>query len=181
MVVVIAARLLVTGAAVAEFVTLENPCGFEQANGAIDGGKRDMGVAGGGAAVFVTGITGLTLNGAIHDLGLGSPGSRFPLVLLIAALVGIGSSFAISRILRRLFPPVTGVTWNEPGLEGSIAQIVTATAGAESPGGRARVRDAEGIVHVVRVHAPGGPLRFGRRVRLGPFDDTRRAYPAEPV
>lgn len=133
------------------------------------------------APVFVTGIAGLTLNGAIHDLGLGSPGSRFPLVLVISTLMGIGLSFAGSRIVRRLFPPVTGVTWNEPGLEGSIAQIVTATAGVDSPGGRARVRDAEGVVHVVRVHAAGGPLRFGRRVRLGPFDDTRRAYPVEPV
>ena len=133
------------------------------------------------AAVFVAGITGLTLNGAIHDLGLGSPASRFPLVLVVAALMGIGLSFAAFRVLRRLFPPVTGVTWNEPGLEGSIAQIVTSTAGPQSPGGRARVRDAEGIVHVVRVHASGGPLRFGRRVRLGSFDDTRQAYPVEPV
>jgi len=133
------------------------------------------------AAVFAAGITGLTVNGAIHDLALGDPADQFPLVIVIAIVAGVGLAFAGSRVLHRAFPPVTGVTWNQPGLEGSIAQIVTATAGAESPTGRARVRDTDGVVHVVRVHAPGGSLRFGRRVRLGTFDDSRNAYPIEPV
>ncbi|MFQ5529783.1 MAG: hypothetical protein ACE5FP_05475 [Gemmatimonadota bacterium] len=133
------------------------------------------------AALFISGIAGLTLNGAIHDLSLGSPADRFPIVLIAAALLGIGVSSGGSRLLRRLFPPVTGVTWNEPGLEGSIAQIVTSTAGPDSPLGRARVRDEHGVVHVVRVYAPSVRLRFGRRVRLGPFDEVRRSYPVEPV
>ena len=133
------------------------------------------------AAIFLAGIAGLTLNGAIHDLALGSPANRFPLVFTLAIMVGIGVAFAVSRVLRRAFPPVTGVTWNEPGLEGSVAQIVTSTAGKDSPSGRARVRDTDGVVHVVRIHAPGGSLRFGRKVRLGPFDDSRSAYPVEPL
>lgn len=133
------------------------------------------------AAIFAGGITGLTANGAIHDLALGTPADRFPLVLAIATVTGVGLAFAGSRFLLRAFPPVTGVTWNQPGLEGSIAQIVTATSGAESPSGRARVRDSDGVVHVVRIHAAGGSLRFGRRVRLCTFDDSRSAYPVEPV
>ncbi|TFG66838.1 MAG: hypothetical protein E4H28_00570 [Gemmatimonadales bacterium] len=133
------------------------------------------------AAVFAAGIIGLTINGAIHDLALGSSAERFPFVFVLATVTGTGLAFAGSRILRRAFPPVTGVTWNQPGLEGSTAQIVTATSGRGSRGGRARVRDADGVVHVVRIHAPGGSLRFGRRVRLGPFDDSRSAYPVEPL
>lgn len=133
------------------------------------------------AAAFITGITGLTLNGAIHDLGFGTPTGWFPLVFSIAAVTGIGLAFTGARILRRAFPPVTGVTWNEPGLEGSVAQIVTGTAGPDSPSGRARVRDESGVVHIIRIYTPGASLRFGRRVRLGLFDDARRAYPVEPV
>ncbi|MDH3297071.1 MAG: YqiJ family protein [Gemmatimonadota bacterium] len=132
-------------------------------------------------AAFLTGIAGLTINGAIHDLSVGSPAERFPLVILSAVTLGVGLTLGGSLILRRLFPRVTGVTWNEPGLEGSIAQIVTATAGPDSPAGRARVRDDDGVVHVVRIHAPGASLRFGRQVRLGPFDASRSSYPVEPV
>ena len=133
------------------------------------------------ASLFLTGIIGLTFNGAVHDLSLGSPAEKFPLILLGATLLGVGLTIGGSHLLRRLFPPVTGVTWNEPGLQGSVAQVVTATAGRESPTGRARVRDSEGVVHVVRIHAPGASLRFGRRVRLGTFDDARKSYPVEPV
>lgn len=133
------------------------------------------------ASLFLAGIAGLTLNGAIHDLALGSPAEKFPLVLMGATLLGLVLAFGGSHVLRRLFPPVTGVTWNERGLEGCLAQVVTATAGADSPTGRARVRDSQGVVHVVRIHAPGAALRFGRRVRLGTFDDDRRSYPVEPV
>ena len=133
------------------------------------------------ASLFLTGIAGLTLNGAIHDLALGSPADRFPVVVTAATLLGVGGTFVGSRLLRRLFPPVTGVTWNEQGLEGSVAQVVTATAGRDSPIGRARVRDSDGVVHVVRIHSSGAALRFGRRVQLGTFDDDRRSYPVEPV
>ena len=132
-------------------------------------------------ATLASGIIGLTLNGAIHDLALGTPAERFPLVFVIAATAGISLAFVGSRLLRRAFPPVTGVTWNQPGLEGAIAQIVTAIAGADSPSGRARVRDEDGVVHVIRVFSSGVSLRFGRRVRLGPFDHTRKGYPVEPV
>jgi len=132
-------------------------------------------------AALASGIIGLTLNGAIHDLSLGTPSDRFPFVFVIAVTFGIAIAFAVSRFLRRVFPPVTGVTWNEPGLEGSVAQIVTAIAGTESSSGRARVRDSDGVVHVIRVFSSGVSLRFGRRVRLGPFDDTRKGYPVEPV
>jgi len=44
-------RSLVTGAAVAEIVPLQYAGLFEQADGAVDGGDRDAGIDGGGAAV----------------------------------------------------------------------------------------------------------------------------------
>lgn len=132
-------------------------------------------------ALFAAGIIGLTLNGAIHDLSLGTPTRWFPLVSIIAMAGGVGFAMSGMHLLRRLFPPVTGVTWNEPGLEGSVAQVVTSTAASASSGGRARVRGADGVVHVVRIYAPGQSLRFGRKVKLGPFDDSRSAYPVEPV
>jgi len=132
-------------------------------------------------ALFIGGIAGLTMNGAIHDLALGSPAARFPLVFTCALASGGGLVLLGRRIRRRLFPPVTGVTWNQRGLDGSNAQIVTATGGPGSPFGRARVRDEEGVSHVVRVHFEGPALRFGRRIRLGDFDEPTESYPVEPV
>lgn len=132
-------------------------------------------------ALFLGGIAGLTMNGAIHDLGLGSPATRFPLVVAFALASGGGLVILGRRLRRRLFPPVTGVTWNQRGLDGSAAQIVTATGGPDSPFGRARVRDQEGVSHVVRVRFEGPALRFGRRIRLGSFDEPTESYPAEPV
>ena len=131
--------------------------------------------------LFILGIAGLTLNGAVHDLALGSPASRFPVVFAISVTLTVGLIAFGRRMSRRLFPQVTGVTWNQAGLDGSAAQIVTPTGGAASPFGRARVRDEDGVSHVVRVQADGPSLRFGRRVRLGSFDESTESYPVEPV
>jgi hypothetical protein len=127
------------------------------------------------------GVTGLTLNGAIHDLALGSAASRFPAVLGLSLVSSAGLVFLGIRIRRKMFPQVTGVTWNQPGLDGSLAQIVTPTGGAGNPHGRARVRDEDGVSHVVRVHSEGPVLRFGKRIQLGEFDDASESYPANSV
>ena len=132
-------------------------------------------------ALFIAGVTGLTLNGAIHDLALGSPAPRFPAVMALAIAATGGLVFSGRRIRRKLFPQVTGVTWNQPGLDGSAAQIVTPTGGADSPFGRARVRDEHGVSHVVRISSGGPALRFGRRVLLGEFDESTESYPVETV
>lgn len=134
------------------------------------------------AALVASGVIGLTLNGAIHDFRLGEAGRRFPIVL-VASLVG-GWLFVrgFSRLRHRLAPPVTGITFNREGFEGREAVVLSGSLD-ESGIGRARYRDAAGVAHIVRVHeatgGEGAELRFGRRVRLGPFDEERRAYAAE--
>lgn len=134
-----------------------------------------------GWPLFILGVTGLTLNGAIHDLALGSPASSFPVVLALALVSSAGLTHLGRRIRSKMFPQVTGVTWNQPGLDGSQAQVVSPTGGPDSPKGRARVRDEYGVSHVVRIHSDGAALRFGKRIRLGAFDESTESYPADPV
>ena len=128
--------------------------------------------------MFTAGIAGLTLNGAIHDFRLGSFARRFPIVLAASLALGWGAAALAARVRRRLFPPVTGVTFNRPGLEGREV-IVLSAAIARGGTGKARFRDEEGAVHVVRVHVPdgsGAAVRFGSSGRLGPFDAARDGY-----
>lgn len=130
--------------------------------------------------LVAAGIVGLTLNGAIHDLELGSAGARFPLVAALSLGTGWLVAWGGSRLRHRFAPPITGLAFNRPGLEGGEAVIL---ATGTEPGGtpRARHRDEAGVAHIVRIHLPDdadpGELRFGRRVRLGRFDPDRGSYP----
>lgn len=140
------------------------------------------------AVVLVaTGVVALTLNGAIHDFRLGPIGPRFPIVTLLAVAAGWLLGWAGAKLRRRLLPPVRGVTFNRPGLEGREAVVLSARVG---PGeiGRGRHLDPAGISHVVRILVPegagepsGAPVAFGRRVLLGKFDAGRRAYEVRPT
>lgn len=133
------------------------------------------------AALITAGVLGLTLNGAIHDFHLGPVGRRFPIVVIASLVGGWLLVRGMSRLRHRLAPPVTGITFNREGLEGREAVVLSGSLD-ESGIGRARYRDAAGVAHIVRVHESGGEaaeLRFGRRVRLGRFDEDRRAYAAE--
>ena len=137
-----------------------------------------------GVFLLATGIAGLTLNGAIHDFRVGSLERWFPL----AAGLALGAGWVIARVAsefrRRWFPPVRAVAFNQPGLEGEDAVVLTADL---VPGriGRARHRDESGTSHILRIHVAdggeAGTLRFGGRVRLGEFDPDRRSYPVEPI
>lgn len=129
--------------------------------------------------LVAAGVAGLTLNGAIHDLRLGSPEARFPLVTLVSLVVGWCVAWAGARLRYRFAPPVMGLTFNRPGLEGGEAVVMS--AGATSDGTvRARHRDGAGVVHIVRIRVPEGQdatdLGFGRKVRLGAFDPQRGSY-----
>ena len=137
-----------------------------------------------GVFLVATGVAGLTLNGAIHDFRLGSIERWFPL----AAVLALGAGWLIARVAsdlrHRWFPPVRAVAFNQPGLEGEDAIVLTADL---VPGriGRARHRDESGTSHILRIHVAeggeSGTLRFGGRVRLGEFDPDRRSYPVEPA
>lgn len=126
-------------------------------------------------------LVGLTWNGALHDLGVPDIGRRFPLVLLVSLGAGVLIGAGLDRLRRRLFPPVEGVAFTEPGLEGNEARIVTRTAGPEPASGRAQWQDEGGVIHVVRVHTGGEALRFGRRVRLVAWDEARSSYRVETI
>ena len=138
------------------------------------------------ALTVAAGVTGLTLNGAIHDLGLGAIGPRFPIVAVLSIAIGLLAGWSGPRLRDRIAPPVTGVTFNQPDLEGKEAVVLSARVGeGGDPVGRARHRDAEGVSHVVRVRlAPEAAVesvRFGARVQLGRFDAASRLYPVRPA
>jgi hypothetical protein len=130
-------------------------------------------------ALIAAGIVGLTWNGALHDLGLNGYERRFPIVLASAALIGAIIGITIDRARRRLFPAVEGLAFTMPGLEGSMARIVSREVGPEPASGRAQWRDEHGVMHIVRVHAGDESLPFGREVRLLTFDAGSRSYLVE--
>lgn len=132
------------------------------------------------AGLLASAVIGLTWNGAIHDLGLGSPAVRFPLILIVSTAAGA----LVARLLRGLrdrhFRRVTAVRFNRPGLEGARARIVTRDAGPAPGSGRAQWQDADGVLQIVHVHTAGETLGFGCRILLGPFDIESESYLALP-
>jgi hypothetical protein len=132
-------------------------------------------------ALILTAVSGLTLNGAIHDLGLGGPAPRFPIVFVLSALVGWSGAWRLSRWRARHFRPISGVQFNLPGQEGVEARLVTRGVGPAPGSGRAQWQDDEGTLHIVHVHTAGEELGFGRRVRLDSFDSRAESYLVTPM
>jgi hypothetical protein len=128
------------------------------------------------ATLVVTSFTGLTCNGTIHDLGLGSPASRFPYVLVGSAAAGWLAGRWLWRFRARHFRSISAVRFNRPGHEGVEARLVTRRAGPESGSGRAQWQDGDGTLHIVHVHTAGEEIGFGRRVRLSRFDPDVESY-----
>ncbi|MFQ5888765.1 MAG: hypothetical protein ACE5JR_01795 [Gemmatimonadota bacterium] len=128
------------------------------------------------AGLIAAAITGLTWNGAIHDLALGSPAPRFPLVLAVSIAVGLLTGRAAVRFRDRHFPPIRDVRLTEPGHEGLEAIVVSRQVASEPGSGRVQWQDDDGVMHVVRCHSSGEVLPFGRTVRLVEFDARDRSY-----
>jgi hypothetical protein len=147
----------------------------------LAGRLRRRTIPGVSTGLVAAGIVGLTWNGALHDLGLGGYEQRFPVVLAAAVLIGGLIGLLVDRARRRLFPEVAGLAFTVPGLEGSLARIISRDVGPEPASGRAQWRDEEGVMHLVRVHAPDETLKFGREVRLVAFDPGTRSYLVETV
>lgn len=126
--------------------------------------------------LLVAAVTGLTWNGTIHDLGLGSPAPRFPYVLVGSMAAGWLAGRWASRIRARHFMPISAVRFNRDGHEGVEARLVTRSAGVEPGSGRAQWQDEEGTLHIVHVHTAGEEIGFGRRVRLGRYDAGSESY-----
>jgi hypothetical protein len=134
-----------------------------------------------GIALLVAAIAGLTCNGAIHDLGLGSPGTRFPYVLGGSALLGWMLSGAVTRFRNRHLRPISAVRFNRSGHEGTEARLVSRATGPKPGSGRAQWQDEEGALHIVHVHTEVEELGFGRRVILGDFDAVSESYRVRTV
>jgi len=128
------------------------------------------------ATLVVTMVVGLTWNGTIHDLRLGSPGPRFPLVLVGSIAAGWLAGRWLCRVRARHFRPISSVRFNRPHHEGAEALLVTKGASAVPGSGRAQWQDEEGVLNVVHVHTSGEEVGFGRRVVLGPFDEESQSY-----
>jgi len=144
----------------------------------FDGRRRRAAVL-----LLAAGVAGLTLNGALHDFRIGPIGRWFPLVAVLALGAGWVVARWASRLRERWVPPLTGVAFNPPDLEGREAVVLSARL---VPGhvGRARYRDGAGVSNIVRVHLGRDgdtDLRFGSTVRLGNFDPDVRSYRIEPV
>lgn len=133
------------------------------------------------ALAITAGVTGLTLNGAIHDLRLGAIGPRFPIVAVVCLAVGLLAAWFLPRLRDRIAPAVTGVTFNQPDLEGRGAVVLSARVGEGGDEiGRARHRDPDGVSHIVRIRLEAGEapasVAFGTRVLLDRYDPPARAY-----
>lgn len=133
------------------------------------------------AITLITAIVGLTWNGAIHDLGLGSPAPRFPLVLVGSAAIGWLAGRWIDGFRQRHLRRITAVRFNRAGHEGVEARIVSRVMGAAPGSGRAQWQDEEGALHIVRAHTDGEVLGFGRRVILLAFDPHFNSYRVQAV
>jgi hypothetical protein len=128
------------------------------------------------ATLVLTAVIGLTWNGTIHDLRLGSPAARFPYVLLGSG----GGGWLVGRWLWMLrgrhFRPISSVRFNRPGHEGVEARLVTRGTGPGPGSGRAQWQDEDGNLNIVHVHTAAGELGFGCRVRLDGFDTEAESY-----
>ncbi len=140
------------------------------------GRLRGRDLFGWAAGLIAAGVVGLTWNGAIHDLALGSPAPRFPLVLLVSAAIGVLFGQWAARFRNRHFRPIRGVSFNRPGHEEVEALIVSRDTGPEPGSGRAQWQDERGTLHLVHVHTSGEGLGFGTKVRLVQFDAETESY-----
>ena len=133
------------------------------------------------AGLIALAVAGLTLNGAIHDLALGDPADRFPAVLGLSVVIAAAAA-GVGRLVRdRFFPPVREVHFNERGLEGVEARIVSRSVDGEPGSGRAHWHDGDGGLHLVTCHTDEGRLEFGTTVRLEAFDDEHGSYLVRPT
>ena len=133
------------------------------------------------AGLLAFGVIGLTLTGAVHDLRLGSPAGRLPQILVGSALLATAAAFGFRALRDRFFPPVRDVRFNEPGLEGAEARVVSDGMDETPASGRAHWHDGEGALHLVACHSASGRIGFGENVRLEEYDDEHGSYRVRPV
>lgn len=133
------------------------------------------------AGLLALGVAGLTVNGAVHDLSLGDPARLFPRTLLISLALAAGVTAAGKWARDRFFPPIRDVHFNELGLEGVDAKVVSRRVGTEPGSGRAQWHDGEEVLHLVACHTGEGTVRFGSTVRLEEFDHENDSYRVRPL
>lgn len=127
------------------------------------------------------GVAGLTVNGAVHDLALGDPARLFPWTLLISLALAATVTGAGKWVRDRFFPPIRDVHFNEAGLEGVDAKVVSRRVGTEPGSGRAQWHDGEEVLHLVACHTVEGTVGFGSTVRLEEFDHDNDSYRVRPL
>ena len=133
------------------------------------------------AGLIALGIAGLTVNGAVHDLRLGDPGELFVRSALVALVLAALGTVAAGWIRDRFFPPIREVAFNERGLEGVEAKVVSRRVEADPGSGRAQWHDGDRVLHLVACHTSEASVGFGRTVRLEEYDDEHDSYRVRPV
>lgn len=133
------------------------------------------------AGLLTVGIAGLTVNGAVHDFGLGDPAAHFPRVLFASLVLAALATGAARWVRDRFFPPIRQVRFNERGLDGVEAKVVSQRVEPVPGSGRAQWHDGEGALHLVVCHTVDGSVGFGGTVRLEEFDDEHDSYRVSPV
>jgi hypothetical protein len=125
-------------------------------------------------------VVGLTINGAVHDLALGDPAARFPLVLATSAIVAFLLARGYRRLAQRYFPTVRDVRIDSPDLSGLEARVVSRNIGREPRSGRVQ-RQTGDTLHLVHCHTSEEGVRFGRTVRLVEYEPALGSYRVERV
>lgn len=142
-------------------------------------GKRDLFRV--HAGLIALGIAGLTVNGAVHDLELGDPGELFLRSSVVAVVLALLATGAAAWIRDRFFPPIRTVLFNERGLEGVEAKVVSRRVEPEPGSGRAQWHDGDAALHLVACHTREGSVGFGRTVRLEEYDEESDSYRVRSV
>lgn len=131
-------------------------------------------------ALVTLALAGLTLNGAVHDLGLGDPGGRFPVVLLLSLLLTLPVTGGLTWLRNRYFPPVEAIRLHAPGLEGVEGRVISKRVTEGPASGRAQWHDGDGVLHVFRCHTEEGSVGFGKKVEVVAHDEEEDSYLVVP-
>lgn len=131
-------------------------------------------------ALVALAVSGLTLNGAVHDLGLGDPAGRFPVVLVLSVVLTLPVTGAVTWLRNRYFPPVDAIRLHAPGLEGVEGRVISERVTEGPASGRAQWHDGEGVLHVFRCHTEEGSVGFGKKVAVVAHDEEEDSYLVKP-
>lgn len=122
------------------------------------------------------GVTGLTVNGALHDYWPPAQQSGFLPGLALSVMVAILVTRSVGRIQERYFPEIKAVGFDARDLAGSEGRVVSRSVGPSYLAGRAQVMGDDGTLHIVLCKTGAEDIPYGSRIVLGEYDDGDGRY-----